>query len=693
MVCPRCGRGVFSSGRCAGCGAAVDRGLTATGVLDVDTTGIPVGLTFGTVGNAVTGGAMTHLDGATAADSGGPLTVGQALGPRYHIIKLLGVGGMGAVYQAWDAELAVAVALKVIRVDSRRASPDAEKRFKQELLLARQVTHKNVVRIHDLGEIDGIKYLTMPYVQGHDLATLLRNDGKMPIPTALRLARDIAAGLQAAHEAGVVHRDLKPANIMVTNEKGTLHALITDFGISASADAQSTGAVMGTLEYMAPEQARGTADARADIYAFGLILYEMLTGPRSHESATPQTRVEAMQKRFTEGLVPLRSVDAAIPDALDALAMKCLATDPAARFADARALSAAFAAIDDAGRRIRVAARLTKRVGAATIAVVIVLVAGAFYTATRLTAPVKPHDPITVMIADFENTGGDPTLGNTVRETARRALEGASFISAYDRATARSRLGAAPPEKLDATSARQFALKQGLGVVVVGAIQASGAGYEISTSASETVTGKTLASISGSASGKDEILAAVTKVMAKLRKALGDRTSESAQLFAMRSLSASSPDVVASYAAAVEAQSAGKMEDARQDYLKAVQLDPKFGLGYQGLAVISRNLGRTADADRYIKQALQYLDGMSERERLGTRGYYDRLVGDNQQCVAEYGELLARYPADVTAHNQRAGMPLQAAEASRGGRRAAGTRCVCCRTTCHSGSTWRCSRT
>ena len=192
-------------------------------------------------------------------------------------------------------------------------------------------------------------------------------------------------------------------------------------------------------------------------------------------------------------------------------------------------------------------------------------------------------------------------------------------------------------------------------MVVVGAIQARGSGYEISTSASETVTGKTLASISGRASGKDEILATVTKVMAKLRKALGDQTSESAQLFAMRSLSASSPDVVAYYAAAVEAQSRGKMEDAQQDYLKAVQLDPKFGLGYQGLSVISRNLGRTADADKYIKQALQYLDGMSERERLGTRGYYDRLVGDNQQCVAEYGELLARYPADVTAHNGRAG--------------------------------------
>src|SRR5256886_3604429 len=140
---------------------------------------------------------------------------------------------MGAVYQAWDTELSVAVALKVIRTDRRRggsASPEAEKRFKNELLLARQVTHKNVVRIHDLGEIDGIKYITMPYIQGRDLAAVLRETGKLPVSKALVIARQIAAGLEAAHEVGVVHRDLKPANIMIDEDR----ALIMDFGIARS---------------------------------------------------------------------------------------------------------------------------------------------------------------------------------------------------------------------------------------------------------------------------------------------------------------------------------------------------------------------------------------------------------------------------------------------------------------------------
>ncbi len=167
----------------------------------------------------------------------GPLELGQAFGRRYHIIKLLGLGGMGAVYQAWDAELGTSVAIKVIRPEaaaSRDAAADLERRFKRELLLARQVTHKNVVRIHDLGEIDGIKYITMPFVDGEDLASVLKREGRLPVPRVLRIARNVVAGLVAAHEAGIVHRDLKPANIMVDASD---EALIMDFGIARSTSA------------------------------------------------------------------------------------------------------------------------------------------------------------------------------------------------------------------------------------------------------------------------------------------------------------------------------------------------------------------------------------------------------------------------------------------------------------------------
>ena len=144
----------------------------------------------------------------------------------------------------------------------------------------------------------------------------------------------MAHGLRAAHDAGVVHRDLKPANVMV-KAGAERHAVIMDFGISTSADSGAEGGVIGTLEYMAPEQAEGASvDARADIYAFGLILYELLTGPRPRRGTTPQARIDAMKQRFSEGLPPLRTVDPSIPEPVEALVMRCLEKDPAGALSD-----------------------------------------------------------------------------------------------------------------------------------------------------------------------------------------------------------------------------------------------------------------------------------------------------------------------------------------------------------------------
>jgi tetratricopeptide (TPR) repeat protein len=243
---------------------------------------------------------------------------------------------MGAVYQAFDQVLEVSVALKVIRPETLadpEGARDLERRFKRELLLARQVTHKNVVRIHDLGEIDGIKYITMPYIDGSDLATILKRQGRMPLSRALKIGKQIAAGLVSAHEAGIVHRDLKPANIMVDNED---HALIMDFGIARLAAAGATafgatmaGAVVGTMEYMAPEQARGeSVDHRADIYSFGLMLYDMLLG-RRHTGA--QSAVTDLMSRMQAAPASPRSLDPNIPEAVDRLVVRCLQPDPSAR--------------------------------------------------------------------------------------------------------------------------------------------------------------------------------------------------------------------------------------------------------------------------------------------------------------------------------------------------------------------------
>ncbi|HET9157934.1 MAG TPA: serine/threonine-protein kinase, partial [Myxococcaceae bacterium] len=275
----------------------------------------------------------------------GPLVPGMSFGRRYHIKRLLGLGGMGAVYQAWDTELGIDVAIKLIRPDiigDPAAAAEIQRRFKRELLLARLVTHQNVVRIHDLGEIEGLKYITMSYVDGTDLASLLSREGRLPVRRALRLARRICAGLVAAHAAGVVHRDLKPANVMVGAGDD---ALITDFGIARllgsvegegsalpvpspsrldphHANVTQAGSMVGTLEYMPPEQARGEqVDQRADVYALGLMLHDMLSG-RIRQTRSPSA-LDELKARGERAPGPLHAEIPEVSEALDAIIARC----------------------------------------------------------------------------------------------------------------------------------------------------------------------------------------------------------------------------------------------------------------------------------------------------------------------------------------------------------------------------------
>jgi tetratricopeptide (TPR) repeat protein len=616
----------------------------------------------------------------------GPLEEGQKFSPRYHIIKLLGIGGMGAVYQAWDAELSVAVALKVIRPEVSQdpfAAREIERRFKQELLLARQVTHKNVVRIFDLGEIDGIKYITMSYIQGTDLATTLRGSGHLPVSTVMPLARQIVEGLKAAHEAGVVHRDLKPANIMIEGE----HAIVMDFGIarstsqggavpSASAagallapevakvvlDEEMTqaagtvaGAVVGTVEYMAPEQARGQqVDQRADIYAFGLILYDLLVGRRRAEHAP--SAVAELRTRMEQAPPTTRSLIPEIPEALDQLVSRCVEPDPAKRFQTTDELATALGRLDDEGKPLPIHRVFGMRVAVAALGVFMMLLVGTWWFSRGPGLPVQ-HDPVSVLIADFQNTTGDQTFDRTLEPMLKLALEGAGFISAYSRSDISRALGVQPreiPDTLNEVAAREIAVKQGLGVVLSGSVSRQGNGYGVSVKAAQAVTGDVITSAEDRASTKDRVLAVATDLATTVREALGDDTSDSAQRFAMETLSATSLDVVREYAAAMGALSDNKPEDARQRFQKALDRDPNFGLAYAGLAIASRNIGQQQDAERHIKEAVRHVDRMTERERYRTRGLFYYLTSDYQACVKEYGDLIARYTADAAAHNNLA---------------------------------------
>lgn len=598
--------------------------------------------------------------------------VGKPLGPRYQIQKLLGAGGMGAVYAAWDRELAIAVALKTVRPEVA-ADPETaralEQRFKQELLLARQVTHKNIVRVYDMGEVDGIKYITMPYLAGADLAGILDAEGKLSVRAVLRIARQVASGLAAAHEAGVVHRDLKPANIMI---EGSGEALIMDFGVALStggAKSLSTagpngqvrvgtaggtvaGSVVGTIQYMAPEQARAeTVDQRADIYAFGLILYDLLLGRTRSRNA--DSVIAELNLRMTQQPPSPRSIDPDIPEALDQIITRCVQPDATARYATTADLIADLDTLDDEGKPLPVHRRLTWKTGLAAAAVLASLVTLTWWLARGPAAPVQ-HDPVSVVIADFQNTTGDATFDKSLEPMLKLALEGAGFITAFDRTAIRRNLGVKPPDRLDEKAATELAVKQGLGVVVSGAVVKEGYRYSITMKATQAVSGQLIADASQRASSKDQVLAAATELATTIREALGDDTSDSTQRFAMETLSATSLDVIREYAAAMEALSRSRFDDAKARFGKAVQLDPNFGLAYAGLAITSRNLDKQDEAEKYVKEALNHLDGMTERERYRTRGLFYYITSDYQSCVSEYSDLIKKYQADAAARNNLA---------------------------------------
>jgi len=257
------------------------------------------------------------------------LQPGVLFGGRYEILGVLGQGGMGAVYKARDRELDRLIALKVIRPELA-TDPAILLRFKQELILSRNITHKNVVRIYDLGEAEGIRFISMEYVDGEDLRTLLRRQGKFPPREAIGVVEQVCRALDSAHSEGVIHRDLKPQNIM-RDKHGRI--VVMDFGLARSlgdTGMTQTGAIVGTLEYMSPEQALGsTLDQRSDIFSVGLIFYELLTGKAPYEA---DTAIASLMKRTREEARSASDVDASVPKSLSAIVSRCLEREPANRY-------------------------------------------------------------------------------------------------------------------------------------------------------------------------------------------------------------------------------------------------------------------------------------------------------------------------------------------------------------------------
>ena len=639
-----------------------------------------------TVGRSTTADTtgMPGNTGRAPLNPTGPLMAGQNFGSRYHIIRLLGAGGMGSVYQAWDQELEVAVAVKVIRPDVTAdpvVAQDLERRFKRELLLARQVTDRHVVRIHDIGEIEGIKYITMPYVHGSDLATILKREGRLAVDRSLSIARQVAVGLIAAHDAGVVHRDLKPANIMVDD---TDHALIMDFGIArstsgATAFAMTFGTqVIGTVEYMAPEQAKGeTVDQRADLYAFGLILRDMLIGGR-HAGVT--AGVTELMGRMQQPPPGLRSIDPTIPEAVDGLVTRCLQPDPKARYQTARELVRDIDRIaaggDPAIAPLRTGWRgalmrrgpLVPLLGA--LAIVLVLGAAAFAlkgrfgrTPTGASVAAVSGPAVTLAVLPFRNASGDPTL-DSMGPSLSQVLSTTLGQSLHVRTVPPDRLHqvlrdlqiASSAELLptqlasvaDFTSARH---------VLWGSVSRFGNAIQINATLQD-LDGQTVA-LNAVAANDAAVLNAISELADKVRENLARGSADI--LGELKSTSwkpsTNSFEALRFYNEGTQLTRQGTHLEALKRFEAATKEDPNFALAYSGLAQAYSTLGYDTEAARASRHAMSLVgDAMPPQEKHRIAAGHYGIANDTEKAIESYENLVKVSPSDATIRFELGGL-------------------------------------
>lgn len=393
------------------------------------------------------GSAVTFGAPAGGAVPAGGLTPGAAFGSRYRIESLLGEGGMGAVYKAYDVELGRTVALKLVRPELA-TNPQIMQRFRQELLLASKISQKNILRIHDLGDVGGVKFITMAFVEGCDLAGLMEKEGRLPLERALKFTRQLCCALEAAHNEEVVHRDLKPQNILVDKAD---NIYISDFGLAKSLESAATmmtrtGQILGTPRYMSPEQVEAVeVDHRADLYSLGLIVYEMFTAdiPFRGESA-----MQLMYQRVTEPPKDPRAMCPDMPDYVAHIILKCLEKDPVKRYQSAREIlddldarnapavspSQAGAAAPKAGTAT-ISIQIPKPVGRwSWLTVALALAMGLTFAvpvsrhwilgAPRGAVPGQPKHSLAVLPARFSGGDADKYLADGVVETLAAKLAG-----------------------------------------------------------------------------------------------------------------------------------------------------------------------------------------------------------------------------------------------------------------------------
>ncbi|MGC4080995.1 MAG: serine/threonine-protein kinase [Vicinamibacterales bacterium] len=565
---------------------------------------------------------------------------GDVFAGRYRMVTRLGRGGMGDVWRADDLVLETPVALKLIK----STGPAARAQIVNEVRLARQITHPAVCRVFDVGEDGGIVFFSMELVNGEDLATLLRRVGRLTTERVMEVARQLCAGLAAAHAQGVLHRDLKPANILIDNHG---RAILTDFGIAIQREDGTQHQLIGTPGYMAPEQLTpgATLTECTDIYALGLILYELVVGQhpfnnrlsRTAEPPTPSSRVTGVDPR------------------LERVILQALKIDPRDRPQSAAAMVASLEDTQPSLPPVVPAAR-TRSWPLIAAVVFVALLAAAFAMRMIPDAGETLTEQDTIVLADFANSTGDQVFDGALKVALSVALEQSPFLKVFpdDRMRETLRLMGRPPDAtVSRDVAREIARREQLKALLSGSISSLGRNFVLALEAINAETGDVMAREQVEAGSKEEVLTALQGAASRLRSKLGESLASIQQFDApLARATTGSLEALHAYSLALDNGSVNPRLEAIPHLRRAIELDPNFALAMALLATVYSNTGQTSLAPEFAKRAYDLRDRVSERERFFIAYRYHR---DATQDWSEALELsrswTATYPREAFAFN------------------------------------------
>jgi tetratricopeptide (TPR) repeat protein/predicted Ser/Thr protein kinase len=614
------------------------------------------------------------------------LQAGTVLARRYQIVKILGEGGMGAVYKAKDIELNRMVALKVIRAELAR-NPAIIDRFKQELILAHQVTHKNVIRIYDLGEAEGMKFITMEYIEGEDLRAVIQQKKKLSPSEAVDIMQQVCRALEAAHGVGVIHRDLKPQNIM---RDKTGRILVMDFGLARTLEGDGmtqTGALIGTMEYMSPEQALAKSlDHRSDIFALGLIFYELLTGnmPFKAESA-----LASLIKRTQERVAPVSDFDNAIPQALSNVVSKCLERDLNLRYQNTSQILADL----EVWQGKRAAATLTFEPNVKPfaqtvpwpllggVAVALVLAIAGFFLRHTLFGPSAGSGAsapsISLAIMPFQNASGDASL-DWLGSSLSDMLSTDVGQSAEVRMVSPDRLHQllhdlhiSSQSQVDVATLRRVAEFTNADTVVYGQYVKLGEQIRIDTTVLD-LRHDTSSKLKTDVANEKELLGGVDALAKDVREKLA-ATPESLAELAAHALRPSTNSVQAlrDYDDGLQLARNGNNQEAVNRFQSATGEDANFALAYAKLALAYSSLGYDDQAEKASRRSVELSDSLPAQEKYLIEANNARVMKDTPKAIAAYETLAKANPSDMEVQFTLAGLYEQASNFSEAKKRLA----------------------